>query len=276
MKPTIAWTAIATSSAASTQIVKPRTPKLARCPATITASIDSRPFFRPVDVLELEPERELVKGQPGADAEGGGDDLTPGRLGATRCRSSRRSSAAGSPRRDGGCGSRRPRRCRATSSPGRGSCARSSRMKPKFRERTTRKTKAAARAASTMCSSKKLPRLAKLDGARSRHEDDLADVAALGDERWASPALSNGKASATTGSSRPASRSASSGSITRSRLPSRSHQSSMLSPKTPLFSFIIVRLFHHGIVASRHPRRGSSASPGCCACPPSRSRRART
>ena len=54
----------ATSSAASTQIVNPSTPKLAMIPAMIIASIDLRPSGGPVDVLELEPERELVQGQP--------------------------------------------------------------------------------------------------------------------------------------------------------------------------------------------------------------------
>src|SRR5215216_701828 len=68
-------------------------------------------------------------------------------------------------------------------------------------------------------------------------------------KRCASPARSNGNASATTGSSSPLVSPSMSGSVTRSRLPSLSHQDSMFRPNTPLFSFIMPRLFHHGSVA---------------------------
>src|SRR5581483_3367460 len=67
--------------------------------------------------------------------------------------------------------------------------------------------------------------------------------------RCASPARSKGKTSATTGSSSPASSSSTRGPVIRLTSPSRSHQLSMLSPKTPLFSFISARLFHQGAVA---------------------------
>ena len=80
-------------------------------------------------------------------------------------------------------------------------------------------------------------------------------------KRWASAARSNGNASATTGLKAPFARPSSSGSMTRSKLPSRSHQWSMLRPKTPLFSFMIARLFHHGIVANGILTRLRSAAP---------------
>src|SRR5664280_1994271 len=66
-------------------------------------------------------------------------------------------------------------------------------------------------------------------------------------KRWASGARSNGKASATTGFSSPFWSAGINGSITRSRLPSASHQESMLRPKTPLFSFNTPSPFHQGV-----------------------------
>ena len=66
---------------------------------------------------------------------------------------------------------------------------------------------------------------------------------------WASPARSNGNASATIGSRPPSSICSTSGPVIRSMLPSVSHQASMLRPNTPLFSFITCRLFHQGMVA---------------------------
>ena len=102
----------------------------------------------------------------------------------------------------------------------------------------------------------------------------------------ASPARSKEKDSATTGSSSPLSRSAISGAVRRSSEPSRSHQLSMSRPKTPLFSFIIDRLFHHGIVARGIESKPFSAAgmlrplsfeaserPNMTSRPPARSRR---
>jgi hypothetical protein len=66
--------------------------------------------------------------------------------------------------------------------------------------------------------------------------------------RWASPARSNGKALATTGASRPAAKSASSGFVILSMPPSRRHQLSRLRPKTPRFWFSNRPAFHQGMV----------------------------
>ena len=69
-----------TSSAASTQPLKPTSsmPAIARGD---DHGVDRAPaLLLPVDVLEVEPERELVQRQPGADPEEDRGDLAPGRV----------------------------------------------------------------------------------------------------------------------------------------------------------------------------------------------------
>ena len=84
---------------------------------------------------------------------------------------------------------------------------------------------------------------------RLRGEDDLADVLPLVDEAVRVGGAIERERLGDDRLEPPSARSGASGSITRSRSPSWSHHESMLSPKTPLFSFMIAMLFHHGIVA---------------------------
>ena len=145
------------------------------------------------------------------------------------------------------------------------------RMNPNEPRKGTRKRNAGSLPASTMCSSKRLPMLARAISRRyrkprSRRQHDLADVPALVDE-----AVGVGGALEREGlgddrldaarrrGPRRAARSPA------SRLPSRSHQLSMLSPKTPLFSFMIAMLFHHGIVAVVIAGEALEQRRGCCA-----------
>ena len=76
--PTIAWITSATFVVASIQLRRliSSTPESAA--AMITASIDRAALLLPVDVLEIEPERELIEGQPRPDAEEHRDDVPPG------------------------------------------------------------------------------------------------------------------------------------------------------------------------------------------------------
>ena len=84
---------------------------------------------------------------------------------------------------------------------------------------------------------------------RSGNQTDLADVAPLADEPWASGRV-EGEGLGDDRAELALLKLRDEGFRHPARLPSLSHQCSMLRPKTPLFSLIIERLFHHGIVAS--------------------------
>jgi hypothetical protein len=80
-----------------------------------------------------------------------------------------------------------------------------------------------------------------------RDQDDLADVAPLGDEAVRVRRSIEWEGRGDNGPDLPRLEPRYQRLNHRSRLPSVSHQDSMLRPKTPLFSFITPRPFHHGI-----------------------------
>ena len=70
----------------------------------------------PVDVVEVEQQRRLVEGQPDPGAEREGERRLEALAGRDQRRRRRPRTRSGSRARSGGCGGRRPRRCRTATS----------------------------------------------------------------------------------------------------------------------------------------------------------------